>query len=394
MSGPSADPLLDEIVGANDVFLVDDLGLDHKRYVRCEGAAYGCPAKWVAPQALSRIIKHAAACQKIDNIGDSTLWAHTYTKMKEKSLGDRTEMNPEHKLPGSNSKILCQMRVKICWQDSFWGCLPCGRVLMSKFKAYLIFEHQKDNNRASECDITNGVFQTSLLLTELPGCQYGLHWWDLCCWKVWNGPSSIFGYWSSNHEAHNMPWVISFNCFNGLPVLPRSNHHNLSSHQWGWLTLSSRRSDLAGSQFSVQSANQRGSRWCVPYGFYVGPKYVTLLIKLLILIRHTLDYRHSNIIRELNPLKLAKIKIPAKKNGTGLSCSNPAKDSELPSTVKQMANYLLRMLHTEYVNKKATIADLDIATANSRLKKQALKYIKGAYPFDHDLCEGETAIEW
>ena len=47
--GPSADPLLDEIVGANDIFLVDDPGLDHKRYVRCEGAAYRCPAKWVAP---------------------------------------------------------------------------------------------------------------------------------------------------------------------------------------------------------------------------------------------------------------------------------------------------------------------------------------------------------
>ena len=66
----------------------------------------------------------------------------------------------------------------------------------------------------------------------------------------------------------------------------------------------------------------------------------------------------------------------------------------MPSTVKQMANYLLRMLCTEYVNKKATIADLNIATANSRLKEQALKYVKGAYPFDRDLCEGKTAIEW
>ena len=114
----------------------------------------------------------------------------------------------------------------------------------------------------------------------------------------------------------------------------------------------------------------------------------------MILIVHTLDYQDSNIIRELNPLELAKIKIPAKKNGTGPSCSNPAKDGELPSTVKWMANYLLCMLHTEYVNEKATIADLNIATANSRLKEQALKYVKGAYPFDRNLCEGETAIEW
>ena len=90
----------------------------------------------------------------------------------------------------------------------------------------------------------------------------------------------------------------------------------------------------------------------------------------------------------------AKTKIPSKKNGMRPSHLNPAKDDELPSTVKQMANYLLCMLCTKYVNKKATIADLNIAMANSRLKEQALKYVKRTYPFDHNLCEGENAIEW
>ena len=42
-----------------------------------------------------------------------------------------------------------------------------------------------------------------------------------------------------------------------------------------------------------------------------------------------------------------------------------------------MVNYLLHMLCTEYVDKKVTIVGLDIAAANSRLKEQALKYIKG-----------------
>lgn len=120
---------------------------------------------------------------------------------------------------------------------------------------------------------------------------------------------------------------------------------------------------------------------------------MTSLTKLRELIANTSDYRDSNIIRELNPLNLGKIKIPANKSGTAPRRSNPAKD-EVPSTVKRMANYLLRMLRTEYIDKKAIIAGLDIATANSRLKEQALKYVKGAYPFDRDLGEGETAIQW
>lgn len=52
------------------------------------------------------------------------------------------------------------------------------------------------------------------------------------------------------------------------------------------------------------------------------------------------------------------------------------------------------MLHGEYEDKKVTIVDLDVAMVNMRLKEQALKYIKGTYPFDRDLSEGEMAIQW
>ena len=52
------------------------------------------------------------------------------------------------------------------------------------------------------------------------------------------------------------------------------------------------------------------------------------------------------------------------------------------------------MLHGEYEDKKVTIVGLDVATANMRLKEQALKYIKETYTFNCDLGGGEMATQW
>lgn len=104
IGGTVAEPLLDLVVGPGEVFLADDPGPNRKRYVRCEGAAYGCPAKWVAPRASGRVINHASQCQKLDNIGDGTLRDQCLAKMIGKSLGERVEKNPEQKAPEPSAK--------------------------------------------------------------------------------------------------------------------------------------------------------------------------------------------------------------------------------------------------------------------------------------------------
>lgn len=92
--GVGAQPLLDQLV--SDVFMVDDPGPKPKWYVRCEGAAFGCPVTWAAPWALGCILKYAIQCEKLDNIGDGTLQDQVNMILHPKALGERVESNPEH----------------------------------------------------------------------------------------------------------------------------------------------------------------------------------------------------------------------------------------------------------------------------------------------------------
>jgi hypothetical protein len=59
-----------------------------------------------------------------------------------------------------------------------------------------------------------------------------------------------------------------------------------------------------------------------------------------------------------------------------------------------MGKFLLNMLRVEYEKRRVPIANLSIADANTRLKDLIRKFIKGAYPFDRDLRQGETAYQW
>jgi hypothetical protein len=91
-----------------------------------------------------------------------------------------------------------------------------------------------------------------------------------------------------------------------------------------------------------------------------------------------------DILRDLNPLVIARIKIG----------SHSSQDPELPDSVRCLGKFLLSMLCIEYEKRKVPIANLSILEANTRLKDLIKKYIKKVYPFDHELRVNETASEW
>jgi len=66
----------------------------------------------------------------------------------------------------------------------------------------------------------------------------------------------------------------------------------------------------------------------------------------------------------------------------------------LPDSVRCMSKFLLNMLRIEYEKRQVQIANHNIADANSWLKEQIWKYMKGVYPFDHDCHSNETVYEW
>ena len=110
---------------------------------------------------------------------------------------------------------------------------------------------------------------------------------------------------------------------------------------------------------------------------------------LLQLTYDEVEYRGASIIRDLNPLVIERIRIPAM-NGTKRATAEP----ELPDSVRRMGRFLLNMLRIEYEKRQVPIANLSIAGANMRLKDQIRKYLKSVYPFDRDLRSDESTYEW
>jgi hypothetical protein len=86
--GAKTDPLLDLV--STMAYMKSNPG---KLIVRCAGATSGCTHTWVAPRWKTRVYKHAAGCNKLDNISP-TLCDQVRTAMAKESLGDRVESNP------------------------------------------------------------------------------------------------------------------------------------------------------------------------------------------------------------------------------------------------------------------------------------------------------------
>lgn len=96
-------------------------------------------------------------------------------------------------------------------------------------------------------------------------------------------------------------------------------------------------------------------------------------------------HRGADIVRDLNPLVIARIK---------LGGSHPESQSDLPASVKRIGKFLLTMLRTEYEHRKEPICDLTIAEANGRLREQIVQYLKSAYPFSRPYRAKESAMDW
>src|SRR5437016_10028853 len=112
---------------------------------------------------------------------------------------------------------------------------------------------------------------------------------------------------------------------------------------------------------------------------FILPVLFLILVSFLILSNeagyHSLiisqGYRGADMLRDLNPLSIAKIKIGAKWTPS---------DPELLPTVRRVGTQLLGMLCAEYEHRRTIIGDLSVGEANARLKEQLKKYIKGVYP--------------
>jgi hypothetical protein len=130
-------------------------------------------------------------------------------------------------------------------------------------------------------------------------------------------------------------------------------------------------------------------------GFMMDPRKETMELFITamtdILYGH-IEYRGADIIRDLNPLSIERIRIPAKNGAT--KARAPLPEPELPNSVRRMGKCLLHMLRIEYEKRHMPIANLSIADANMRLKDQIRKFLKAVYPFDRDLRPGESAYQW
>ena len=101
------------------------------------------------------------------------------------------------------------------------------------------------------------------------------------------------------------------------------------------------------------------------------------------------EHRGANILRDLNPLAIARITI-----GLGQPQALSSPDSELPDSVHRIGKFLLSMLRIEYEKRKVPIVNLSILEANTRLKDLIKRYIKNVYPFDREVRPNETAHDW
>ncbi|TFY58563.1 hypothetical protein EVJ58_g6337 [Rhodofomes roseus] len=96
-------------------------------------------------------------------------------------------------------------------------------------------------------------------------------------------------------------------------------------------------------------------------------------------------YRGADILRDLNPLAIAKIKIGPQsaakdktRNRLGSSGAESleADGSELPKSLRRAGGHLMNMLKLEYMERKVSIAGLSEYDAFERLPDQVRRYIK------------------
>ncbi|KAL5489773.1 hypothetical protein ACEPAI_4605 [Sanghuangporus weigelae] len=106
-------------------------------------------------------------------------------------------------------------------------------------------------------------------------------------------------------------------------------------------------------------------------------------------------FRGANILRDLNPLVMQKLKIPAR-DGSGKSMKADLSGAEpsLPDSLRRTGTFLLGMLCAQYQDLKMPIAGLSAQEANGLLKQQVVKYVKGVYPFDRPFHDTDHAGEW
>ncbi|TDL27052.1 hypothetical protein BD410DRAFT_482783 [Rickenella mellea] len=97
-------------------------------------------------------------------------------------------------------------------------------------------------------------------------------------------------------------------------------------------------------------------------------------------------FKDANIMRDLNPLAIQKIKI----GGSSAQSST----ADLPETLRRVGRYLLKLLRVEYEQQNFQIAKLSAPEAVDRCKEQVQKYIKGVYPFNVPFRENDTAVGW
>ncbi|KAL5529774.1 hypothetical protein ACEPAG_5761 [Sanghuangporus baumii] len=106
-------------------------------------------------------------------------------------------------------------------------------------------------------------------------------------------------------------------------------------------------------------------------------------------------FRGVDILCDLNPLVLQKLKIPSlESTGKVLTDNPPPADPALPETLRRVGSFLLGMLCEQYRSLKKPIAGLSAQDANGILRKQVLKYLKSVYPFDQPFHNDDYPGEW
>lgn len=99
-------------------------------------------------------------------------------------------------------------------------------------------------------------------------------------------------------------------------------------------------------------------------------------------------WRGADFAKDLNPLVLQKIKIPAQ---AGPSVPN---EDALPKLVATAGAFLMEMARKEYVERKTKIAGLDGHEVVDRLKGQIVRFIKGQYPFNMPVKPTDGPYQW
>ena len=103
-------------------------------------------------------------------------------------------------------------------------------------------------------------------------------------------------------------------------------------------------------------------------------------------------YRGSNILKDYNPLTIKALKISLQKGAqTSSHGSAPEKVSaDLSETLRRTGQFLLRVLRTEYEDRKKPIANLPVHEAVTRLKQQIRQWAISGYPFDRPFTTADT----